>query len=108
MKLHTTVCARFESKGKPHLTEEHTDKQIREVLMALAKWTTRTPMGSYIKFTLARTPEELERACNPKTGGPKATTPDDLMDDFEAMLAQEGFDLGDESDDEPSLLGDDQ
>lgn len=105
MKMHTTACARFESKGKPHLTQEFTDKPIREILLAIPKWMSRTPMGSYIKFTIARTPEELERACNPQKGGVKAASHTDVMDEFESMLAQEGFDLGDD-DDEPNFLED--
>lgn len=102
MKPTTEICAKFESVGKPEHTIQIDNQPMREIVMAFGRWISDSYMGSHMRITVARTPAELERACNATRGGKEVNT-DDMLRDLESMMAQEGFDLGDPEPELPSL-----
>lgn len=87
MRPTTLACARFESKGKPEKTVTLLDKPTKEILLELAHWTLATEMGHYIRITIARSPEELEKACRERVAKPAAVAAEELAADIAAMIA---------------------
>jgi hypothetical protein len=91
MKPSTLIWAKFESKGKPQDTELH-NLPTREVIIKLAEWTLRVPMGSYMRITFARTQAELEQASTPY--GRAAVEPEsDMMEELRLLLEQDTLGL---------------
>lgn len=91
MRLTTEVWARFESKGRPSATLT-LNKQLGFVAKDFVPWLLEHAMGHYIKVTIARSKDELERWSRDIQAGKESQ--DALLNDFNSALADLGF--GDE------------
>lgn len=60
MKLTTKVFARFESKGLPESTVDF-EGTVREFMVAVAKWTLETQMGSHMQIIMCRNADDLNK-----------------------------------------------
>jgi hypothetical protein len=98
MKLSTTAFAKFESIGKPKMTQQLDNMTMREIVLAFGKWTQEIYMGSHIRVTIARSAEELESITTGKRNAGEV----ELISELESLLDQELLDLC--VDDEPTLL----
>lgn len=85
MKPTTEVFARFSSTGKPRFNKD-INGPIAEIIRALIPWMLEAHMGTSIRITLARTPEELRLASGEKLDS--QSSPEDFMAILEQEMAQ--------------------
>ena len=85
MRPTTEVCARFESKGKPRFNKD-TSGSVQDVMRQLIPWMLEAHMGTAIKITFARTPQELAIACGESRSAEQSA--EDLMAEMMAQISQ--------------------
>lgn len=85
MRATGRVWARLESKGRPHDSVTIEDESVAELAKAIARWLLSASMGHYMRITIARSAEDLQRAVN--GGGSGAAKTEDLLDEIDSMLA---------------------
>lgn len=105
MKQGTKVWAKCESMGRPNETLVINDS-VYQCVMKFADWMQNTYMGSYMRFTIARTQQELEDATRKWARKEKESgEPDqDMMHDLITLLGQKEFQLESPEADRPEQV----